>query len=253
VSFINTAFGRFVALSIALHSLALFLFSIKTIPQAALPHPITVSLLPPQIERPSAPVTRAPRAAPAPRVSKAPAIVAKKDLAPKEVKQRPAPLREPIEPAPPPRAEPPKREILPENTVVVERPLPSLKDLLPSVTYSSSGERSTGPVNLNTRDPLYVSYFTRIKQNIEQQWQYPEAALRYGLQGRLALEFTIGGGGQLEHLRMIRSSGSQVLDDEAMRAVRAAAPFPPIPSWIKPVPLPISATMEYDDNRINTR
>ena len=251
MSSINTALGRFVALSSALHLLALFLVSIKTMPQAALPQPITVSLLP-QIERPSAPVTRAPRAAPGPQVSKAPAIVAKKDPTPKEIKERPAPFREPNE-APQPRAEPPKREVLPENTVVAERPLPSLKDLLPSVTYSSSSDRAAGPVNLNTRDPLYVSYFTRIKQNIEQQWQYPEVALRYGLQGRLALEFTIGGGGQLEHLRMIRSSGSQVLDDEALRAVRAAAPFPPIPSWIKPVPLSISASMEYYDNRINTR
>lgn len=162
------------------------------------------------------------------------------------------PDREPVDPMPAARspAEPPQREQLPENTVVVERPLPSLKELLPTITYSSGGARG-GPVNLNTRDPLYVSYFTKIKQNIEQQWQYPEMALRYGLQGRLALEFTIGGGGQLEQLRMIRSSGSQVLDDEALRAVRAAAPFPPIPSWIKSVPLSISASMEYHDNRVN--
>ena len=65
----------------------------------------------------------------------------------------------------------------------------------------------------------------------------PELALRYGLQGRLALEFTIGSTGQLERLRIVRSSGSQFLDDEALRAIKAAAPFPPIPPWIKPNPL----------------
>ncbi len=67
----------------------------------------------------------------------------------------------------------------------------------------------------------------------------------------LSLEFTIGGDGQLEQLRLMRSSGSQLLDEEAIRAIKAAAPFPPIPSWIRPNPLPISASMEYHDNRLN--
>ncbi len=96
-----------------------------------------------------------------------------------------------------------------------------------------------------------MTYFTKIKQLIESNWEYPELALRYGLQGRLFLEFTIGGNGQLERLRVIRSSGSQLLDDEAIRAIKAAAPFPAIPPWIKPNPLSISAAMEYHDNRVN--
>jgi TonB family protein len=50
---------------------------------------------------------------------------------------------------------------------------------------------------------------------------------------------------------MVRSSGSQLLDEEALRAIKAAAPFPPIPRWIQPNPLPISAAMEYHDNRVD--
>ncbi len=137
--------------------------------------------------------------------------------------------------------------------MITERPLPSLKELLPSASWSSSGPHGDVPISLNTNDPVYVTYFTKIKQLIENQWEYPEVALRYGLQGRLSLQFTIGANGQLEQLRLIRSSGSQVLDDEAVRAIRAAAPFPPIPSWIKPSPLLISASMEYHDNRLNYR
>jgi TonB family protein len=154
-------------------------------------------------------------------------------------------------PTPPPRADPaPPREIVPEQTIIAERPLPTIKELLPPAHWSSSS-RNSDPVSLNSRDPVYVSYFTKIKQLIESNWEYPELALRYGLQGRLALEFTIGGNGQLERLRVVRSSGSQLLDDEAVRAIRAAAPFPPIPPWIKPNPLSISAAMEYHDNRVN--
>jgi len=135
--------------------------------------------------------------------------------------------------------------------VVTERPLPSLRELLPPPSWSSAGSRDTGPVSLNTRDPIYVSYFNKIKHSIELQWEYPEVALRYGLQGRLSLEFAIASNGQLERLRILRSSGSQVLDGEALRAIKAAAPFPPIPPWIKASPLSVSASMEYHDNRLN--
>ncbi len=136
--------------------------------------------------------------------------------------------------------------------MVADRELPTMKELLPSATWSSNS-RSPAAVSLNTRDPIYVSYFNKIKQSIELRWEYPEVALRYGLQGRLALEFTITSTGQLDRLRIIRSSGSQVLDEEALRAIRAAAPFPPIPPWIKTNPLFVSATMEYNDNRLNYR
>jgi len=140
-----------------------------------------------------------------------------------------------------------------EKTVIAERELPTVKDLLPPVTWSSSNARVNAAVSLNTKDPIFVTYFNRIKQSIESQWQYPELALRYGLQGKLSLEFTIANDGQLAQLRLIRSSGSQLLDEEAIRAIKAAAPFPPIPSWIKLNPLPISASMEYHDNRLDYR
>ena len=138
-----------------------------------------------------------------------------------------------------------------EKSVVAERRLPTVKELLPPLTYSSTGGRSSAAVSLNTHDPAYMSYFNRIKQAINQNWEYPELAKRYGLQGTLFLEFAVGANGQLEQLRLVRSSGSQLLDDEALRAIKAAAPFAPIPSWIKSIPLPISATMEYHDSRLN--
>ena len=40
---------------------------------------------------------------------------------------------------------------------------------------------------------------------------------------------------------------------EALRAIKAAAPFPPIPAWIKPNPLPIELSMIYEDRRLNYR
>jgi protein TonB len=210
-----------------------------------------------------APHAKPPPAArqPAPRrAAKAPAIVAKKNSptaagrhADENVKRNPESPPHELLPPETSRENPPPREPLRENTVIVERPLPTLKDLLPSVTYSAHENTEESPVSLNTTDPKYVTYVGKIKQSIETVWQYPEIALRYGLQGKLALEFTIAGNGQLEALRLTRSSGSSLLDDEALRAIKAAAPFPPIPPWIKPNPLRISATMEYRDSRLDYR
>jgi len=136
---------------------------------------------------------------------------------------------------------------------IVQRPLPTLKELLPPAIWSPSVEQSKnkeGPVRLDTREPKYVSYFTSIKRAIEHVWEYPESALRLGLQGKLVMEFTISGDGRLEGTRLIRSSGFSVLDQEAVRAVQAAAPFHAIPPWIGKSRLEVVASFEYHDNRL---
>jgi protein TonB len=123
------------------------------------------------------------------------------------------------------------------------------------VGWSAEGRvgGANAPVRLDTRDPQYVTYFNSIKRAIEVVWQYPELALRYGLQGRLLLEFSILGNGDIESAKIVRSSGSNLLDEEALRAVKAAAPFGPIPPWIGKNRIDIVASFEYLDNRLNYR
>jgi len=249
----NTSLGRFLALSTVLHALALLLVYFPLRPGLApRPESIPVSLLPVPEKIAPPPAPKAPPGAVPRRLSRTPGVLAKKDSPnhfekPAKALDRPASAARENE-----RPPAPARTVVPEPSVLAERPLPSLKDLLPGANWTSSSDRNSGtPVNLNTRDPVYVSYFTRIKQLIDSQWEYPELALRYGLQGRLTLQFTITGNGRLEQLRLIRSSGSQLLDEEALRAIKAAAPFPPIPAWIKPNPLPIELSMIYEDRRLN--
>ena len=256
----STTAWRFFALSLATHALVLLiLYPLRSGAPQVQPETISVSLLPPSEKTEPAP-NRMARTPPT-RMSRAPSVVAKKDSRVPANNSASFRTRVPAVPVPPIPADKPTdtpppsapREQVPEETVIAERQLPSLKELLPSPTWSSSSARADVPISLNTSDPVYVTYFTKIKQLIESHWEYPEIALRYGLQGRLALQFMIGANGQLEQLRLVRSSGSQVLDEEAVRAIKAAAPFPPIPPWIKPNPLFISASMEYHDNRLNYR
>lgn len=206
----------------------------------------------PRAAKPTA-VTRMPREAPT-RPSRAPVIVAQKSSP--IIEDRPSGARENRSEKEPRREKPSPQEPVQEQIATADRQLPTLKQLLPPVTWSSSdrqGGNAEGPVGLNTTDPQYITYFGSIKRSIEIEWQYPEVALKYGLQGKLLLQFAIRNNGELESATVVRSSGSHVLDEEAVRAVKAAAPFRPIPPWINKNRIEIVASFEYLDNRLNYR
>jgi periplasmic protein TonB len=262
----------FFGASLAIHAAALVLWS-QTSTRSVPEEKISVSLLPIAKEESSAPAakqaTKIPRETPT-RLSQSRAIIAKKNspemkrpvtskamTAPKETMD----LREEQEikerkPEPAPAKEPaPPRQTVEENLSRAERRLPTVQELLPPLTWSSprAGNSRDAAIALNTRDPQYITYFNSIKRNIEFVWEYPEPALRYGLQGKLLLEFTILASGELESAQIVRSSGSNLLDHEALRAMKAAAPFRPIPPWIDKRRLTITASFEYLDNRLDYR
>lgn len=153
----------------------------------------------------------------------------------------------------PPKARPAPKENREDSLArdaVVRRPLPSLKELLPRLGETALASRrrhDEETVNLDSRDPRYLSYLETVKRAIDRIWEYPEIARRRGLQGVLMMEFTILESGELLRLRLIRSSGHHILDDEALRAVRLANPFQRFPPWIRTGQLNIVATFEYVD------
>jgi protein TonB len=76
-------------------------------------------------------------------------------------------------------------------------------------------------------------------------WRYPEAAKVTGLQGRLVLKFVLNKDGSLRDLKVVKSSGVDILDDAAIKAIRRAAPFYAIPKNLGDV-LSIVANFEYE-------
>lgn len=270
MEYVSRPLAGFFAASLVIHIAVLLIWS-QTSMRRAPQENISVSLLPADKEEPkpsAANQSRDPAPQAPTRTSRSSAIIAKKNFP--EVR-RSAPvkgmtpqkkavdlkkeqeLKEP-EPEPAPMREPPPTPEKEENLSITERRLPTMRELLPPANWSSPGNNSGDTaIALNTRDPQYITYFSSIKRNIEFVWEYPEAALRYGLQGKLLLQFTILASGELESAQIIRSSGSNLLDHEALRAMKAAAPFRPIPPWIDKKRLTITASFEYLDNRLNYR
>ena len=250
VTYFSDPLPRFFAASVALHLLLLILWPKPQIGgPSQIPIPVALLSTPDEARVSRQPIDSS-KAAPA-RPSKTKAVIAQKNSP--ILEERPIGPKESASQREMRREEALPRKAVEDRFAIAERPLPTLKDLLPPANWSSSRQRSDGPVRLDTRDPQFITYFGSIKRAIEVVWQYPEMALRYRLQGKLLLEFSILGNGELASARILRSSGSNLLDEEALRAVRAAAPFSPIPPWIAKENLDILASFEYYDNRLNYR
>ncbi len=91
---------------------------------------------------------------------------------------------------------------------------------------SKPGENS---VTLDTNEFKFMSYNRWLKIKVESVLKYPELAAMSGLQGTLYIKFDIMKDGSLGDLELLKSSGYKILDDEALRAIRNAAPFQPLP------------------------
>lgn len=89
-------------------------------------------------------------------------------------------------------------------------------------------------ITFDTNELRYHSYMLRLKEKIEGIWRYPPEAAEKGIYGDLYIRFTIKKDGRLGNVELVRTSGYRNLDEAAMRALRDAEPFWPLPQeWKK--------------------
>jgi TonB family protein len=125
-------------------------------------------------------------------------------------------------------------------------------DETPGADISQTKEESEPPptpdqdtISLDTKDKRYVSYASLIKGRIGSQWSYPSAARDRLIEGELMVLFSLVREGKVIEIRVINPSGYAVLDEEAVRAIKAAAPFPPFPDQVTVKRLNIQASFDY--------
>ncbi len=94
-----------------------------------------------------------------------------------------------------------------------------------------NGQPENG-ITFDTRDYKYYGYTQRLRERIESMWRYPQEAAAKGIYGDLYVKFTIKKSGELGAVELVRTSGHTSLDDAAIKALREAEPFWPLPeSW----------------------
>ena len=89
-------------------------------------------------------------------------------------------------------------------------------------------------ISANTQEHLYASYMRSWVAKVERvgNLNYPEQARRMNLEGSLVLSVDILADGSVDQIRVLRSSGFDVLDEAAVRIVRLSSPFSPLPEEI---------------------
>jgi protein TonB len=105
-------------------------------------------------------------------------------------------------------------------------------------------EREKG-LTFDAPELLHRGYMRMLKDKIESIWRYPEEAVRRGVSGDLYITFYIQRDGKLGEVKLVRTSGFRELDEAAMRALRDAEPFWPLPEDWKEDTLEIKGHFIY--------
>jgi protein TonB len=82
---------------------------------------------------------------------------------------------------------------------------------------------------------------------------YPKDALDGGLEGRVCLSVTVAADGSVSAVAVAKSSGHEILDDAAVRAVKRGWSFQPALKNGKPAPGTIAVTFEFSAGNVQSQ
>ena len=87
-------------------------------------------------------------------------------------------------------------------------------------------------IGINTREAKYAPYAQGLVRALEEQWRPDGARLSRmaANERRVLMRVTIENNGELGGIKVVQPSPSSALNDSAVAAVHAAAPFKPLPS-----------------------
>ncbi len=113
-----------------------------------------------------------------------------------------------------------------------------------SIGGKSSKGQGTDAVSLKHSSASPVdkgALFQGIRQAIEKTLVYPPLARMRRMEGTVVVEFSINGQGMPENLRLIKTSGFNILDSAAEKTIIKASPFPVVAGSIE---IPITFRLE---------
>ena len=113
-----------------------------------------------------------------------------------------------------PKEPEPKLEPQPEEAAIIEPSKEVIEEKAEIIGFDSEA---------------MLRYQDMVKQRIEEARRYPYWAKRQRLEGVAHLSFAVLSDGTSRDVRITRSSGLEFLDKEAIKTIKRANPFPPIP------------------------
>ena len=174
----------------------------------------------------------------------------------------PGPLQQEAEPEPQPEKPIEKIELPPDpqaEPVVAVTPPPKLeppKEKKPKQKHASLASAPTRAEQQTDRPAASIpgassrnsdalpNWKTQLVAKLERAKRYPSEAR--GDQGTAQLAFSVDRQGGVHNARIVRSSGSSVLDHETLALVQRAQPLPPPPPEVSGAQIPIVVPIRYN-------
>lgn len=111
-----------------------------------------------------------------------------------------------------------------------------------------SVKQGTGSQNQKTlggNKGAIQSYLSVVKTKIARAKKYPRSARREGITGTATVSFTIKLNGKVKDVTLVKSSGDERLDEEALKMLKRASPFPAIPDDVSKKDMDLTIPIEF--------
>ncbi len=152
------------------------------------------------------------------------------EILPEEPREEPPPPAEPPpeEPRKVPAKPPEEQKVVPEREPEPPQPKPQATDTETDPVALSLPE---GPSAASTDEPFpFAWYLNVVEGRISRHWNPRQLGFRDSDQRSCAVHFIIERGGAVTRVILVQGAGVALFDREALRAVQAAHPLPPLPT-----------------------
>lgn len=90
-----------------------------------------------------------------------------------------------------------------------------------------------------------ATWYNTLAAHLNRYKRYPMQARAHNIEGVVKIEFTLDRSGQVVSSRILQSSGSSFLDEEAMAMIRRAAPLPAPPQQVPGTALSLAVPIKF--------
>jgi protein TonB len=121
----------------------------------------------------------------------------------------------------------------------------SLSTVAPPAQHRAAHTQTAAPGPVSHDPDAVPNWRSRLVAQIERYKSYPAAAKERGDQGDAEVAFSVDRRGGVHRVRLVRGTGSALLDRDALDWVARAAPLPPPPPEVAGALIPIVVPLRY--------
>ncbi len=136
----------------------------------------------------------------------------------------------------------PQEEILAQDAPSSQAAAP------PPIEAATEGPKAAAPMQGASRKPnqAQVSWQKSLHLHLSKHKRYPGEARSRRVQGVVTVAFTLDSTGKVTNVRILKGSGSSLLDEEALAMLTRASPLPAPPEDMAPSALNLSLPIQFN-------